>query len=398
MELISKKGVFAAFKFICITSAIAMTIFCSYDYSRNADVSEVSFTYFNNEEESIYPQLTLCVYDFSAEVEVAKELGLEVEQNSLKKIYAGEEWNDVVISLDMNKVRQKFNSNVINTCIFSELHTQPNEPQKCQGKGAVSTYVSFRGDKCLVFSYKKPKTVLSASIWLKDSIFPNRTRPRALEFSIHFTFPEQTFYRPDFYKVTWPIQENPENHFAMHFAFRGIEVIRQRNKAESPCVDWKSFDSIFIKDVLSTTGCKPFYLPELEYPNCTTMKDMKKLHQIGRANFVTRAVNPCIKLQKMQMDFQDEQANVNMEKEVFAGIEESLRNHDSWFRVTMEFPEDNYKDIQQMRAYSVQSLIGNAGGYVGLFVGYTVAEFPLLLMTIYIKLKAIYRRSKGANN
>ena len=390
MELNSGKGLFAAFKLICVTAAIAMTILCSYDYSRNEDISEVSFTYFNNEKESIYPQLVLCNYDFSVEVELAKELGIELEQFSFARIYQGDEWNDIVLSLNMDKAQEKFKNNVIDTCIFSDLNIQPNQPQKCQGKGEVSTYVAMGGGKCLILHYKNLKTVLSASIWLKKSMFPNSTRPTGLTLSMIFTLPGQIFYFTDFYKTSWPIQANPANPFAMNFAFRGIEVMRQRNKAGSPCVDWKSFDSTFIKEVLSTVGCTPFYYPvSEEYQNCTTKEDLKKVQQTAMGNYVTRTLNPCVKLQKMQMDFKEEQSNVNMEKKVFAGIDGSLRSQDSWFRVTLQFPETNYKNIQQMRAYSAQSLIGNAGGYVGLFVGYTVSEFPLLLMTIYNKLKAL---------
>ena len=44
---------------------------------------------------------------------------------------------------------------------------------------------------------------------------------------------------------------------------------------------------------------------------------------------------------------------------------------------------NTFKEIKQIRAYNVQSLIGNAGGYVGLFVGYTVAELPALLAIAY---------------
>ena len=31
--------------------------------------------------------------------------------------------------------------------------------------------------------------------------------------------------------------------------------------------------------------------------------------------------------------------------------------------------DDSYKEIKQVRAYDIQSLIGNAGGYLGLFLG-----------------------------
>ena len=85
MEFISWKGAFAAFKIICVTSAISMTIYCSYDYSKNEDLSVVSFKEFNENEENLYPQLELCVYDYSTEVEVANESRHEIDLNSLEK-------------------------------------------------------------------------------------------------------------------------------------------------------------------------------------------------------------------------------------------------------------------------------------------------------------------------
>ena len=51
--------------------------------------------------------------------------------------------------------------------------------------------------------------------------------------------------------------------------------------------------------------------------------------------------------------------------------------------IKVNFLSGHFKEIKQIRAYNVQSLIGNAGGYIGLFLGYTLKEMPSLLKTMY---------------
>ena len=393
MELISWKSVFTAFKFICITSAISMTIYCSYDYSRNADVSVVSYKEFHQDEESIYPQLELCVHDCSAESEMAKEFGQEMDPSEFERIYRGDEWNDIVLQLDMSKVQQKFKRNVVDTCLFS---TPPTNllARKCDEKGDISTFVKPFGEKCLLFHNQNQRTMWEATMWIKTSIFPNSTRPSALMFHAQFTFPQQTFYPNNAYKIDWPIQDNPSKPYAMYFTLSDIEVLELRDKLASPCHDWKTYDSLVMRDIVSTVGCRPFYGNNVKtdvYPNCTTKGEMKFFYQTSLYKMLNRNVSvPCRKLQKMQMYFLEEATGVDQERKRYSGIEESLKGIDSWFRITLRYPGNTYKIIKQIRAYSAQSLIGNAGGYVGLFVGYTIAELPLLLMATYTKLKNIW--------
>ena len=46
-----------------------------------------------------------------------------------------------------------------------------------------------------------------------------------------------------------------------------------------------------------------------------------------------------------------------------------------------------YMEITQTRAYDGQSLIGNAGGYVGLFLGVALIQLPLALESLFQMLK-----------
>ena len=42
-----------------------------------------------------------------------------------------------------------------------------------------------------------------------------------------------------------------------------------------------------------------------------------------------------------------------------------------------------YKQIERIRAFDVQSMVGNAGGYIGLFLGYALIQLPDALASIF---------------
>ena len=52
---------------------------------------------------------------------------------------------------------------------------------------------------------------------------------------------------------------------------------------------------------------------------------------------------------------------------------------DDFFVLNVNFQGRTFKEIKQVRAYNAQTLVGNAGGYIGLFLGYTIREVPTFL-------------------
>ena len=64
----------------------------------------------------------------------------------------------------------------------------------------------------------------------------------------------------------------------------------------------------------------------------------------------------------------------------------------NWFIINIHFwKSTDFKEIKQIRAYSVQSLFGNAGGYIGLLVGISISELPYLLLKLYSMGKSLFR-------
>ena len=383
------------FKIACVVSAISMTIYCSVDYSKNEDTSTVSYMTLNGDESSPYPQFAFCFYDYSWEVELTNKMGLNVDVNSFKSFYFGEKWNKQLPAININEVLSKIKGIVIDTCVKGKM-SETNK-HNCDEKGILGSDLFYGGRKCLTFHYTKPKAISSAHIWIKALNFSETEQNFAWygkqsypwNNGMSFTFPHQ-FLNPN-YPAPWhpPMpSENNTSVKAISVYLRGIEVIRHRNKVENPCYDWKGYDSLFMKEIYLTVGCKPFYsnLVMEQVPNCTSKEDIKRIFDMG--NTRSGNIDPCIELRQVSMIYQeDSPPNIMTENNIYSGIGEKLGKVDDWFRVSTNFMQNTYKDIQQTRAYTVQSLIGNAGGYLGLFVGYTISEIPWLLMMAYKILK-----------
>ena len=57
-----------------------------------------------------------------------------------------------------------------------------------------------------------------------------------------------------------------------------------------------------------------------------------------------------------------------------------------------------YLEIKQIRAYTFSSLVGNIGGYMGLFLGYAILNFPQLLMNMFASIKDMVRTGNIGTN
>ena len=65
---------------------------------------------------------------------------------------------------------------------------------------------------------------------------------------------------------------------------------------------------------------------------------------------------------------------------------QNLATEDQSLFVTLFYPFSlDYKEITMLRELSIQSLLGNVGGYVGICVGYSILHIPNLINAIYSK-------------
>ena len=58
------------------------------------------------------------------------------------------------------------------------------------------------------------------------------------------------------------------------------------------------------------------------------------------------------------------------------------KNQESRFMVIVHFPNLKYRQIEHVQEYDVESLVGNIGGYIGLFLGYSLINFPRFIISL----------------
>ena len=69
------------------------------------------------------------------------------------------------------------------------------------------------------------------------------------------------------------------------------------------------------------------------------------------------------------------------------------RNGSFWFKLS--FRQSRFTDKIQTRAHTLDDLIGACGGYIGLFLGYALIQFPQLIEFTFhmIKGKVVTRKN-----
>ena len=69
--------------------------------------------------------------------------------------------------------------------------------------------------------------------------------------------------------------------------------------------------------------------------------------------------------------------------------------NDSYFGVTVRFPELDFKETKQIKAFDFNDLLGHIGGYIGMFLGYTLLNFAYYIVDLFETL--ITRCSKSTS-
>ena len=128
------------------------------------------------------------------------------------------------------------------------------------------------------------------------------------------------------------------------------------------------FDERVLREHHRTIGCSPPY-HQSDKPLCTTKTNLAasvyEINEIGNRYFPT----PC----------------EGMSNIVFSADEVPLNISDNLPRIYFTYPE-KVKIIQQIKSVDIHSLIGNIGGYIGLFLGKKLdldIEVPYLVIKVF---------------
>ena len=404
----SRKSIQYFFQLVCIVAAVSTTCWCVYIYSQDHDVCLVDFKQYNEEKEYIYPSFSLIFVNPFIE-EKLKEYGEGINTTTYSRFLEGDYWDERMlnisyddVTIDMDKYFLGYDIRLANLTLLSYRDFKNGNTD-----GWKPPYVSHRHPKWKAFAVDKPyhKGQRIVRIWtkIKTAIFPNGIRPHktnynsssstfgGLEFILHY--PGQIFrsWNLGIGKWAWPSRKNTSSkNFVMAFTRRNMDVLVRRNKHTKPCnEDWLNYDKSVLERQMKVRGCRPPYYHSIDLPICLTKETMKEVAPPTPEDLNNHAP-ACRAISKLQFDYQD----IDEEEDIVDG-----NGGDPHFSLSITALDTTFKLIELVRAYDVQSLIGNAGGYIGIFLGYALYQMPGAIWYLweYVKNKNKEKPAKISN-
>ena len=190
------------------------------------------------------------------------------------------------------------------------------------------------------------------SFKFNSSLFPNGIRPNGYSIVILVHMPNQLVVSGSYGKYSWNKRTEKQEHW-MDFTMKQFEILKRRKKSKDPCLSSDvDFDETIVNDHLENVGCKaPYQKTNRIGETCRSKEKMKE----ASANLMgkTKPKKACKSAASIDFTYDERESGVM---------------GSDWFHVTLWFP-DQYKEIVMVRAVDIETVIANAGGYIGLFLG-----------------------------
>ena len=353
-----------SFTIVCILVTFGLVSWCVYEYQLDLNLSLVSLKEIREDDNMIMPAMSLCFRDpFLTDKFENGDLGFNVSYLQYKKFLLGSSWDDRLYAIDFENVTKRIEDYLVRYDVIwrngsnsSYLNT-PSLPEMIK-----KPYPSFVGSrygiitKC--YGFNIPRNAKWFLFVMKRDIFPGGIRPnKDYGLAITFHYPNQFFRSVGNAKWDWPKHIQRQNQcLRMLLRVKTFEITQRRNTRKQKCnSNWKEYDIDVARHYLKTTGCRPVYgVWDSSYPICNSSEKMKMAFSPEN---LPPIMDPCQSADKIVFEHADQYVPAS-----------NWLPADS-IKVGVDMQVSRIKVIEQKRAYDLQTLIGNSGGYIGLLLG-----------------------------
>ena len=366
------------FTLACFSAALGMTIWWCYKFSKDESLSEIEYHTFENSEDYENPMMSIC---FLLPVDSLKLMTYNdsFSPKDYQGVLMGNKVGNGMESVDFNFVTL----NLTNHVFMDELRFRNGKEIETHWPSSPGYNSSSNSSNLLEVTYSgfyhkslikcfglwvDIKKVSQARFYFDTLMYPKGYRPGLREPFHPFTYihlPNQIFLAGNTLKETWPERKNNLG-YSKRFTIIGMDILKSRNKISHECIDdGIKYDEYVMKNHIERFGCKPLYLNI--FGNYSVCSGKEKLRQtiFDYSVIQNMSIKPCTTVQ-----------NVNYRYEEADYENKRIQNR---FTIEIVFP-DSFKEIVQVKAVDIQTVIGNAGGYVGLFCGkYKISLYNILV-------------------
>ena len=333
-----------SYNFACHSVAIAFIIYWIYHYSLNEDLCLVDYKNYYDAPSDVHPVLSLCLnVNYLVPEEKLLKLYPRANMTNYIDFLKGNNFSSELIDIDYKKVIIDINEYIAGEfiCRMGEpcsILDSFNQTRKIFSSGFSIIDYSTVSFGCFTLQLPHDSQLLSYSVLLKTSIWPNKNRPQLAGMFVFLHYPNQFLLSANTLRMSWPKRDRYDS-LEMVFSVQGVEVVKRRSKQSNSCEeDWKNYDRTILEDKIRHAGCRASYQnPRAEYPLCNSSYQMNKLRfQLTGAKTTYRP--PCKAMEKIYYDYKDS---------IFE--DDSLWARKDHFYVGPGIPDPQFKEILQTR-------------------------------------------------
>ena len=376
------------FRCICIIVTFVVIGSWLHRYTLDKDMTVIETASYFDTQNDMFPMLSICFQQYFNDI-VFEEMGFRFTGEEYEKYLRGEEYfGDEMSKLDYHSISTNLSQYVITYNVRYQNGTLHwDMPLHISWKQPYHT-ITLNGGRHLVKCFGLEITdgeVFHLAILMKRDIFPDRIRPSNRGFEVIFHYPNQALNAIHTLLNQWKKRDKITN-YCIEFNVRGFEVDIHRYKSRlHNCVrDWKNYDYLMLEEDIRSVGCKAAYHPKsLRWPICNTKEKMSAV----QTTLLKRA-HPCREIETI--NYQMVENGVGNKPIKMQG-----KSWKHYFAVVLRFLSPRFKKTIAKKEIDFHSLIGYVGGYVGMIMGFAIAQIPEVISSTIIYTKQLREKFYG---
>ena len=161
----------------------------------------------------------------------------------------------------------------------------------------------------------------------------------------------------------------------LEFKISQIKQLRKRSDSSNPCskqVD--DYDKYYQQQIFKKLGCVPPYWKKLMpdgkfFEECITSAKLREAHRIinDPKTVLEFSEIPCNEMILLSID----------------SINDEPTPKPNGISMAFFYTEKTYEEIQYSRLMGFESWLSNVGGFIGIFLGYSILQIPEILSFVF---------------
>ena len=350
------------FKAFCTVCLLCMVWYWFYKFIiEDRNIGTVDYITFKNDLNIKYPVASLCFAEPILARKVAENYP-DLNKTSYMEYLEGDIFDETFAEVDYSNITIDLDEYYEYTWVFLRNKTRQEGSQ-------ISSFVhkiSFNGIsewdefyKCIELNWdtNQPDIIKERfAVYNKTAILRDLSGSLEFNFDLYMHYPGQFLLAPN--DLTEFIMDVSTKSLVIKI--EDVEILRSRDSRNKRCTaynDKLSFDEMVKEKHILTTGCSlPYFGAFKNFPKCDTREKIKQSsysYQEVRTKYYPIS---CQRLSKISFTTHERET-----------VDDLDFDKDEW-AIGVSYRQ-NFRAITLSKEVDIHSLIGNVGGYVGLFLG-----------------------------